>query len=312
MKISIVGAGNVGASIAQYVAMKDLGDVLLLDIAEGLPQGKALDLTEAAPVLGYHSQLIGANDMSQLAQSDVIVVTAGFPRMPGMSRDDLLEKNAGVIRSVGGAIREHAPEAIIIMVTNPLDVMCQLMRDVTEKPHKEVFGQAGALDGARFAAFIAMELEISPDEVHALVLGGHGDSMVPLPRYTTVGGVPVTQLLPEEVIAQLVERTRKGGAEIVALLKKGSAFYAPAASTFKMVESVVRNKRRLIASSVYATGQYGIKDVYIGLPAVIGPMGVEGVIEVELTEEEADALRRSARHVAETVAKLGPQMTQMQ
>ena len=304
MKIAIVGAGNVGATIAQYAVQRELGDVVLVDIVEGMPQGKALDLAEAAPVLGYHGRLIGANDFAALAGSDVVCVTAGLPRTPGMSRDDLLGKNAAIIRSVGGAIKEHAPEAIVIMVTNPLDVMCQLMQQVTGKPHREVFGQAGVLDGARFAAFVAMELEISPDDVSAMVLGGHGDSMVPLPRYTTVSGVPITQLLDSDVIAQIVDRTRTGGAEIVALLKKGSAFYAPAASAFKMIESVVRNKRRLLPASVHATGQYGIRDVYIGLPAVIGPLGVDRIVEIELTDEETDALRTSAAHVRETVSRL--------
>ena len=304
MKIAVVGAGNVGATIARLVAERELGNVVLLDVLEGVARGKALDLTEAAPVLGYHASIIGGKDYAALAQSDVVVVTAGFPRMPGMSRDDLLEKNAAIIREVADGIRKHAPDAIVLMVTNPLDVMCQVMQEATGKPHREVFGMAGVLDAARFAAFIAMELEISPDDISAMVLGGHGDSMVPLPRYTTVAGVPVTQLLPKELIEQLVQRTRNGGAEIVTLLQKGSAFYAPAASAFKMLECVVRDKKRLLPASVYATGEYGINDVYVGLPVVIGPMGVERIVEIDLTDEEQNALNASAEHVREAVRKL--------
>jgi len=304
MKIAVVGAGNVGATIARLVAERELGNVILLDILEGVARGKGLDLMEAAPVLGYHAGIIGGKDYSALAQSDVVVVTAGFPRTPGMSRDDLLEKNATVVREVADGIKRHAREAIVLMVTNPLDVMCQVMQEMTGKPHREVFGMAGVLDAARFAAFIAMELEISPDDISAMVLGGHGDSMVPLPRYTTVAGVPVTQLLPVEVIDQLVQRTRAGGAEIVELLGRGSAFYAPAASAYKMLECVVRDKRRLLPASVYATGQYGITDVYVGLPVVIGRRGVEQIVEIDLTAEEHEALKASADHVREAVKKV--------
>ncbi|MFH0962570.1 MAG: malate dehydrogenase [Planctomycetota bacterium] len=304
MKISIVGAGNVGATVAQLAVERELGDVVLIDVVEGLPQGKSLDLLEAGPVLGYRGSIIGANDLAELAGSDVVVVTAGLARKPGMSRDDLLLKNAEIIRGIGEGIRRHAAEAIVLMVTNPLDVMCMVMQKATGKRPKEVVGMAGVLDAARFAAFIALELEVSPDDIRAMVLGGHGDSMVPIPRYTTVGGLPITELLPGEVIERIIERTRGGGAEIVELLKQGSAFYAPGASAFKMLECIVRNKKRLLPASVWATGEYGIRDVYVGLPAVIGPMGVERIVEVSLTEEEAQALRRSAQHVRELSEKV--------
>ena len=304
MRAALVGAGNVGASIAQLIVLNELADVVLLDVVDGRAAGKALDLAQAGAVLRHRAAIVGSDDMAQMAGADVVVVTAGLPRTPGMSRDDLLEKNASIIRSVGAAIAEHAPGAIVIVVTNPLDVMCHVMQQATGKPHAEVIGMAGVLDAARFAAFIAMELGVNAGDISPMVLGGHGDSMVPLARYTTVGGIPLTQLLPADAVERLADRTRKGGAEIVGLLKTGSAFYAPAASVYKMLEAIALGEDRVVPASVFATGQYGISDVYVGLPAVIGPGGVKRILEIELDADETAMLRESAERVRETVARL--------
>ena len=304
-KITVVGAGYVGEHVAMGIAMRELGDVVLIDILEGTPQGKALDLFESSPVLGFDSRLAGSTGkFEDTAGSDLVVITAGMARKPGMSRDDLLQKNAGIVGSVASEVAKHSPNAIIVVVSNPLDVMCYVTLKKTGFQRERVIGMAGVLDSARFRSFIAMELGVSVESTHAFVLGGHGDSMVPLPRYSTVAGIPITELLPKEKIDALVQRTANGGAEIVGLLKTGSAYYAPAASVVEMVESIVHDKKKILPCSVFLQGEYGLKGMFIGVPCVLGSGGLEKVIEIRLTAEEAAALKRSADDVLENQAKL--------
>ena len=304
MKVACIGAGNVGATVAQKVAEADLADVVMLDVVEGVSQGKALDLAQSGAVLDFGVKIIGTNEYADIAGASVVVVTAGFPRKPGMSRDDLLKANSEVITSVSQEIKKHAPEAIIIMVTNPLDVMACVAMQVTGFPRARVIGMAGMLDSARFRTFLAAELGVKPTDVSAMVLGGHGDSMVPLLSATTVGGVPVTDLIETTRLEEIVARTRTGGAEIVKLLGKGSAYYAPGASAFRMVEAIVKDVKRVMPASVWAEGEYGIRDTFVGLPVLIGRRGVEKVLETLTDAEKAD-LVASADAVRETIAKLG-------
>jgi len=294
----------VGATTAQRLAEKQLGDIVLTDIVEGMPQGKALDLMEAAPVEGYDATITGTDDIADIAGADLVVITAGLPRKPGMSRDDLLQKNAAIVGGLANAVGKHAPGAIVIVVTNPLDVMTHLVYRRTGFDSRRVMGMAGVLDSARFRAFIAMELGVSIKDVQAMVLGGHGDSMVPLPRYSTVSGVPITEMMSPERIAALVDRTRKGGAEIVALLKQGSAYYAPSAAVACMVESIIRDRKRILPAAVHLGGQYGLTDVFAGVPVKLGSDGVEEIIELELTDEELAALHESAEQVRKLVEKI--------
>jgi malate dehydrogenase len=303
-KVTVIGAGNVGATTAQQIIETGLADVVLVDIVEGLPQGKALDLAEAAPVVGYDVRITGTNDYAATAHSKIIVVTSGLARQPGMSRDDLMSRNAGIVASVVKQAAAVSPGAIIIVVTNPLDAMCHVALKASGFPPERVIGMAGVLDSARFRAFIAAELDISVRDIRAFVLGGHGDTMVPLPRFSTVGGVPITELMTAERIAQLVDRTRNGGAEVVALLKTGSAYYAPAASVVEMVEAILRDRRRILPCAAYLRGEYGIDGLYVGVPIVLGNGGMEKVIEIALTPEEKAELDRSANAVRELVAKL--------
>jgi len=304
-KITVVGAGHVGATCAQLAAMKELArEVILVDIAEGIPQGKALDQWESAPIEGFDTRVIGANDYEQSAGSDIFIVTAGIARKPGMSRDDLLKTNANVIRSVANEIKRVAPDAVVIMVTNPLDVMAQVALETTGFPRERVIGMAGVLDTARYRSFIALELDVSIEDIQALVLGGHGDTMVPLASYTSVSGIPLTQLLAQDRIDALVERTRKGGGEIVAYLKTGSAYYAPAAAAVQMAEAIVKDKRRILPCAAWLQGEYGMRDLFLGVPCLLGANGLEKVIEVELSDEERQALETSAEHVRSTVEAL--------
>lgn len=296
-KITVVGAGNVGASVAQYCAEMELGDIVLTDIVDGLPQGKALDLTEAGPIRGYGSIVTGTNDYKDIAGSDVVVVTAGLPRKPGMTRLDLLEKNGRIITEICSNIAQYAPDSTVIVVTNPLDVMVYTAFKKLGFPAERVVGMAGCLDSARLRAFVAMELNVNMKNVDTMVLGSHGDDMVPLPHYTTVSGVPITRLLPQNRIDALVERTRKGGGEIVALLKTGSAYYAPGASAARMAQAIIRDEKQLLPCSAYLTGQYSLEDVYIGVPVTLGKAGVEGILELELSEDERTALHKSAQEV---------------
>ncbi len=304
-KVAVIGAGHVGATTAQRIVEKELADVALVDIVEGMPQGKALDLMEAAPVEGYNTIIEGSNDYAITKGSDVVVVTAGLPRKPGMSRDDLLAKNQAIITEVTKQLVKYSPEAIIINVTNPLDVMTQLIQIVSGNDPKKVMGMAGVLDTARFRTFIAMELGVSVRDVSAFVLGGHGDSMVPLARYSTVAGIPITELMDQETIDRLIQRTRKAGGEIVGLLKTGSAYYSPSASAVAMVEAILRDQKRIFPCAVMCSGQYGIKDLVVGVPVKLGSAGIEEIIEIKLTDEEAAALQRSADAVRSTVAKMG-------
>lgn len=296
-KIALIGAGNIGGELAQRIMVKELGDVVLLDVMEGVPQGKALDLMEARPVDGSDSNLIGTQDYKDIAGSDVIIVTAGLARKPGMSRDDLLAKNLEIIKNVAENVKRHAPNAFVIVVSNPLDAMVYAMQKVTGFPHRRVIGMAGVLDSARFRAFVAMELGVSVKDVTALVLGGHGDDMVPIIRLCTVNGIPITDLLPQDKIDAIVKRTQMAGGEIVALLKTGSAYFSPAASAIEMAESYLKDKRRVLACAAYLNGEYGIKGYYMGVPVVIGANGVERVIEAKLNEEEKRALLGSFEHV---------------
>ena len=296
-RIACVGAGNVGASAAQYCAEMELGEVILTDIVEGLPQGKALDLTEAGPIRGYGSIVTGTNDYADIAGADVCIVTAGLARKPGMTRLDLLEKNGNIISDIAYNIAKHAPDSTVIVVTNPLDVMVYTMFKKVGFPPNRVIGMAGCLDSARFRAFVAMELRVNMKNVDTMVLGSHGDDMVPLPQYTTVSGIPITKLMPQDRIDALVERTRKGGGEIVALLKTGSAYYAPGASAARMAQAVVRDDKQLLPCSSFLTGQYGLKDVYLGVPVKLGKDGVEDIIELDLTDHEMSELHKSAEEV---------------
>jgi malate dehydrogenase len=304
-KVTVIGAGNVGATAAQRVAEAGLADVVLVDIVEGLPQGKGLDLAEAAPVVVHDAWVLGTNDYADTADSDIIVVTSGLARQPGMSRDDLLTKNAGIVRSVVEQAAKASPKAIIIVVTNPLDAMCHVAMDASGFPRERVIGMAGVLDSARFRTFIAQELGVSVEDTHAFVLGGHGDTMVPLSRYSTVAGVPITELLPADRVRALEERTANGGAEVVALLKTGSAFYAPAAGVFEMVESILLDRKRVLPCAVMLRGEFGIDGLFVGVPVVLGAGGMERVFEIELTAEERAAFERSADAVRELVGVLG-------
>jgi malate dehydrogenase len=304
-KITVVGAGQVGATLAHRIADQGLGDVVLVDVIEGMPQGKALDLEEASPIVGADCTLTGSNDYGPMEGSDLVVVTAGLARKPGMSRDDLLFKNAEIVRGVAENVKQRAPSAIVVVVSNPLDVMTQLSESVTGFGRKRVAGMAGVLDQARFSLFIARELGVSVQDVRAMVLGGHGDDMVPLPRYSTVSGIPITDLLPRDRIDALIQRTRNGGAEIVSLLKTGSAYYAPAAAILAMVRAIVRDERRILPCCTYLDGEYGLRGVFVGVPVILGAGGVERVLELRLEEAEMRALHSSAEHVRESVKKLG-------
>ncbi len=306
-KISIIGAGMVGSTTAHWLAERELGDIVLVDIPEvgDMPKGKALDLTQAGPVFGFDTRVTGTHDYADIAGSDIVVITAGMPRKPGMSREDLVGVNANIVRGVAEKVAQHAPEAIVIVVTNPLDTMTYLTKQVTGFPKERVMGQAGVLDSARMRTFIAMELNVSVENVHAFVLGGHGDEMVPLPRYSTVAGIPITHLLPPERIEAIVERTRKGGGEIVKLLGKGSAYYAPGAAVCKMVEAILKDKKLIVPASAYLEGEYGMRDIYFGVPVVLGRRGVERIIEIELTEEEQAAMRRSEALIRNTMRMAG-------
>jgi malate dehydrogenase len=292
-KIAVIGAGNVGATCAFVLAQKKVGDIVLLDIFEGFAKGKALDMSQNSNVLNYDGQITGTADYADIAGAEVVVVTSGFPRQPGMTREDLIGKNADIISQVGVGIRDHAPDAVVIVVTNPLDLMTYHMQKVTGFPTNRVVGQAGILDSARMAHFIALELNCAEEDVSPMVLGGHGDTMVPLPRYTTVGGIPITQLISEERITAISERTASGGGEIVKLLERGSAFYAPGSAAAIMAEAVLNDRRRLIPASCHLTGQYGLDDVYIGVPCILGANGVEQIFELELTESELSSLQGS-------------------
>ena len=304
-KIGIVGAGNVGATSAQRIAERELArEVVLLDVAEGIPQGKGLDMAESAPVERFDTRLIGTNDPSALAGCDLVVITAGIARKPGMSRDDLQATNADIVGTVSEGVREVAPNAIVIVVSNPLDVMTYVALQKTGFPPHRVVGMAGILDSARFRFFIAEALDVSVEDVTAFVLGGHGDSMVPLPRYSSVAGIPLTELLDGDTIDAIVQRTRDGGAEIVGHLKTGSAYYAPASAVAEMTAAIVRDKKRILPCAAYLTGQYGIHDLFVGVPIKLGAKGVESIIEIGLTPEETTALQKSADEVRENIAKL--------
>ena len=296
-KVTVVGAGNVGATAAQRLAEKELCDVVLVDIVEGVPQGKALDLTEAAPIEKHDAKLTGTNGYEATANSDIVIITAGIPRKPGMSRDDLVSTNAGIIKSVTREIATYSPDTILIIVSNPLDAMCHVAYEASGFPKNRVIGMAGVLDSARFRAFIAMELNVSVESTHAFVLGGHGDTMVPLPRYSTVAGIPITELMPKDRIDALVDRTANGGAEIVSLLKTGSAYYAPASAAVEMAESILKDKKKVLPCAAYLQGEYGIDDLFIGVPVKLGRNGIEAVIEITLTDAEKAALMKSAKAV---------------
>lgn len=297
-KVTVVGAGNVGATTAMRLAEKELADVVLIDVLEGVPAGKALDLMEAAPVEKHDSKITGyTSDYSVAKGSDIVIITAGIPRKPGMSRDDLLVTNMGIMKSVVTEIAKVAPDSILIVVSNPLDAMCHVAMDASGFPKERVIGMAGVLDSARFRTFIAMELDVSVENTNAFVLGGHGDTMVPLPRYSTVAGIPITELMSPERIEEIVVRTRNGGAEIVGLLKTGSAYYAPASATVEMAEAILKDKKKILPCAVYLNGEYGIKNLFIGVPVKLGAKGAEQVIEIKLTEDEKKALHASAKAV---------------
>src|SRR5688500_404901 len=303
-KVTVVGAGNVGATCAHWIVSKELADVVLVDIVEGMPQGKALDLMEATPVEDSDCKVIGSNGYDETAGSDVVIITSGIPRKPGMSRDDLLATNKKIVGSVCAEVKKSSPDACVIIVSNPLDAMCHVAHDALGFPRERVMGMAGILDTARYKAFIAMELGCSVEDVHGMVLGGHGDTMVPLPNHTSVGGIPLKELVTKERIDAIVDRTAKGGAEIVGLLKTGSAYYAPASSTVAMVESILRDKKRVLPCAALLSGQYGYKDLFIGVPCVLGAAGIEKVIEVKLDEHERKLLDHSANAVRELVETL--------
>ncbi len=304
-KVAIVGGGNVGATCALYLAERDIADIVVVDIVEGVPQGKSLDLTEAAPVRGYDTFVEGTNDYSQIRGADLVIVTAGLPRKPGMTREDLLKSNAAIITDVAKHVKQHASDAFVLVVSNPLDIMTFHMQRETGFPHRKVFGQAGVLDSMRFRAFLAMELKVSAQDIQTLVLGGHGDSMVPLLRYTTVNGVPIQHFVKKERLEEIAARARDGGGEIVRLLKTGSAFYAPAAATVQMAEAVLLGRRRVLPMSAYLTGQYGMKDLYIGVPCILGPQGTEQILELDLTKDELAELQNSGKIYKESLAILG-------
>src|SRR3989449_6117535 len=303
-KVSIVGAGNVGATAGQRIVDKQLADVVLIDIIEGVPQGKALDLAESGPIEGYDCRLTGTNNYNDTANSDIVVITAGVPRKPGMSRDDLLKTNYGIVKGVTEQVVKNSPNSVIIVVSNPLDAMVQTAFRVSKFSKHRVIGMAGVLDSARFRTFIGMEMGVSVENVHAFVLGGHGDTMVPLPRYSTVAGVPITELLSAEKVDAIVKRTANGGAEIVSLLKTGSAYYAPSSATAEMVDAVLKDKHKILPCCCYLEGEYGIKGLYVGVPAQLGEKGVEKIWEIKLTDPEKAALQKSAAAVKELVDAL--------
>jgi len=304
-KITIVGAGNVGATAALWASLNDLGDIVLIDIIEGVPQGKALDMMEAAPVKDFDVNITGTNDYKDTAGSDVVIITAGLPRKPGMSRSDLIEKNTGIIKEVTENIVRHSPDAVILVVTNPLDVMVYVAWKVSGFPKNRVIGLSGALDGSRLRAFIAMELNVSVEDVKAMVIGGHADEMVPLPRYSTVSGIPVTQLISKERVDAIMARTKTAGGEIVGLLKTGSAYCAPSAAVVEMAEAILRDKKRVIPSAVYCDGEYGVKGIFIGVPVKIGSGGVEEIYEIELNDEERGQFDASVKAVRTLVDETG-------
>ena len=298
-KISVIGAGNVGASAAFQIADSELADVVLVDIVEGMPQGKALDLHQMCPVIGSDIDFIGTNSYEDTANSDVVIVTSGIPRKPGMSRDDLISTNTKIVKEVTENVVKHSPDTILILVTNPLDAMVYVAHKVSGFPKQRVMGMAGVLDSARFRTFIAMELDVSVENIHAFVLGGHGDDMVPLARYTTVAGIPITDLMKDETIEAIIDRTRKGGAEIVGLLKTGSAFYAPGTSAVEMAEAILKDKKKILPCCVLAEGEYGIDNIFVGLPVKLGRSGVEEIVQIDLKKNESEELKVSASHVEE-------------
>ncbi len=304
-KITVVGAGHVGATTAMRLLEQRVGDVVLVDIVEGMPQGKALDLLESGPVQGYDCQIAGTNTYDETAGSDIVIMTAGLARKPGMSRDDLLKKNADIVSGVIEGIAPKSPNAIIIMVTNPLDAMAHLAMVKSGFPRERVIGMAGVLDSARFRTFLAQELKVSVENVHAFVLGGHGDTMVPLPRYSTVSGVPVTELIAPERLAQIVQRTRDGGAEIVKLLKEGSAYYAPSASSVEMADAILNDRKKILPCAAYLQGEYGHQGIFLGVPCKLGRKGIESIFEIELKADEKDALGKSVKAVEELVQVIG-------
>jgi malate dehydrogenase len=303
-KITIIGAGFVGATAAQRIAEEELGDLVIMDIIEGMPQGKALDLMESAPIMGYDANVLGTNNYEDIKDSDIVVITAGIARKPGMSREDLVKINSNIIADVCGNIKKYAPDSVVIIVTNPLDLMTYIAMKKTGFPPQRVFGMSGVLDCGRFAAFISMELNCSAKDVDAMVLGGHGDSMVPLTRFTTVSGIPINELIETKTIDRLVQRTINGGAEIVELLKTGSAFYAPSAAITNMVRSIVLDQNRILPACAFLTGQYGFDSIYLGVPVKLGRSGIEQIIELELTKTEQDALNRSAESVKQGILTL--------
>ncbi len=304
-KVTIVGSGNVGASLAQLIAFHGISDIVLYDITEGMPQGKSLDISEACPLWHSASSITGTNDLKDISASDIVVITAGIARKPGMSRDDLLSFNADVIREVSSGIAKLCPEAIVVVVTNPMDVMAQLSRAVTGFHHARVMGMGGILDSVRFRTFVAWELNVTPAVVEALVLGGHGDQMVPLPAYTTVRGIPITELISKNRIDSIIERTRNGGAEVVSLLKTGSAYYAPAAATFQMIKAILFDENCLLPAAAYVDGEFGVSGVYVGVPVVLGREGIRKIVEVPLSKNEKEEFHKSANAVKELVSKTG-------
>jgi malate dehydrogenase len=316
-KIALIGGGQIGGTLAHLVALKELGDIVLFDIVEGMPQGKSLDLAQAGPIEGFDARLKGTNSYADIAGADVVIVTAGVPRKPGMSRDDLIGINLKVMTAVGEGIKQHAPNAFVICITNPLDAMVWALRQFSGVPHEKIVGMAGVLDSARFRHFLAEELNVSVEDVSAFVLGGHGDTMVPMPRFSTVAGIPLPELvkmgwITQERLDKLVQRTRDGGAEIVGLLKTGSAFYAPATAAIEMAQSYLRDKKRVLPCAAYVNGQYGIEDLYVGVPVVIGDKGVEKIVQLELTSDERTALMKSAdavRGLIDACKKLEPKLT---
>lgn len=308
-KIALIGSGNIGGTLAHLIALKDLGDVVLFDIAEGIPQGKALDLAQSGPVEGFSANISGSNDYAAIAGADVVIITAGIPRKPGMSRDDLVAINTSVMKTVATAIKTHAPKAFVIVVTNPLDAMVCVFQKASGLPHKMVVGMAGVLDSARYSYFIAQELGVSAQDVTSFVLGGHGDTMVPLTRYSTVAGIPLPELikmgwLTQEKLDSIVQRTRDGGAEIVNLLKSGSAFYGPATSAVNMAAAYLNDSKRVLPAAAYLDGQYGVKDLYVGVPVVIGAQGVERIVEITLNEQEQAAFNKSVEAVGALVSSI--------
>src|SRR5437868_11777986 len=304
-KVTIVGSGDVGATAAQWVAAKELSDVVLIDIIEGVPQGKGLDLLEAMPIEKRDSNIVGTQDYADTANSDIVVITAGVPRKPGMSRDDLLKINHEIMKDVVGQVVQYSPNCILIIVSNPLDAMAQAAYKMSGFARNRVIGMAGVLDSARFRAFIAMELKVSVENVTAFVLGGHGDTMVPLPRYSTVAGIPITELMHKATVERLVQRTRDGGAEIVKYLKTGSAYYAPSAAVAEMVEAILKDKKKILPCAAYLDGEYGIRGLFVGVPCKLGARGLEEIIQIKLTPEEQHALQKSADSVKELVAVIG-------